>query len=222
MRGMIAHVMTIINRYCSLYQMFTDPEVYGYMWSIHPSVRDDRIYAALLTQLDQRLARLPWARTNKALRGVTEGANKELQRRFHRYVEWIRGPVCNELGDYVSANWFAETGIFDPRRIEALNVKITQDENKFGLYCNKAYGIWTWLAAFRRFSEQLNELGKISHIDNNCDANQPSYHIPEGRNKIKQFLISSAVLHKISKRFRRFILKLWILLKYPPSGKFSP
>ena len=65
MRGEIAQAASIISRFCSFYQMFTSPAVYGYMWSLHPARRDDDIYAALLEQLSPELARLPWARTNQ-------------------------------------------------------------------------------------------------------------------------------------------------------------
>src|SRR3989442_721563 len=73
--------MSVINHFCSVYQMFTDPRVYSYMWSLHPSLCVDEVYAVLLGRLHPNLARLPWARTNRALRGRTEGTRLRLNPR---------------------------------------------------------------------------------------------------------------------------------------------
>ena len=93
MRNMLAHAMSIIGKYCSIYQAFTDPEVYSYMWSIHPSKRDDLIYASILEKLNPSLARLPWARTNKALRGKTHHRKFAIKKDFHNYWNWISNDI---------------------------------------------------------------------------------------------------------------------------------
>jgi hypothetical protein len=161
MRGMIAHAMSIINKYCRVYQMFTDPSVYAYMWSLHPALRTDDVYAALLQKLDERLLRIPWARTNRALSGATACTQSNLRPDFHEYVKWIRGPLYHELYRYVDPEWFNAVGIFDAEKIQVLRRDVR--------YCRHAvfnlYDSWLWLASFRRFVEYLGQLGRSVEVD---------------------------------------------------------
>lgn len=156
MLGMIAQLMSIIENYCSFYHMYTDPNVYSYMWSIHPSIRDDRIYAHILMQMDERLAQLPWARTNRSLVNKTIGARSDLRRDFHAYPEWISGCLYEELEKYVDPDWFASTEIFDGNCIRQLSREIKSVcKGSF-----RPYDRWVRLAAFRMFAERCAVLGK--------------------------------------------------------------
>jgi len=222
MRGMIAHLMSIINRYCRVYQMFTHPQVYSYMWSLHPSVRDNRIYAHLLEILSPQLARLPWARTNRSLGARTVGAQYKLQKNYHEYSRWIGGPLYEKILKIVELDWFQRTGIFD--------------ENVVRLIGKEAYGAreglikpesrWFWLASFRLFTERLEEIGKTVVVDQSALSTLPpkSGSVPKGRNKfIVWILAKSVTMNQVLKRtqyeyrkIRRIILKRLVMRKYPP------
>lgn len=176
MRNMISQAMSVINRYCRVYQMFTHPAIYSYMWSIHPARRDDNVYAELLELLDPRLARTPWARTNRALRGATVDTQRGLRKGYHEYEAWIEGPLFEELNRYINPDWFAETGIFDPDNVRRLSEEVRNGRQGKGLYAFKPYEIYLWLAAFRRLAEQLEKMGKSAHLDQvtlSCPGSAP-------------------------------------------------
>ncbi len=215
MRNMISQAMSVIIQYCPIYQMFTHPEVYQYMWSIHPALRNNNVYAELLERLNPRLARLPWARTNKALRGRTIGASSRWRKDFHNYAEWIKGPLFDELNCYIDPEWFAETGIFNPCKIRNL-VK----------QARIPYDIWLWLAAFRRMAEYIENLGGSIGLASGALNNMgefPHQLAKKKRDRLRLILRNCVFLHrwvtpcrKFFRKIRRFVVKCQAILKYPP------
>lgn len=159
MRNMLAHTMaSVINHHCRLYQMFTHPDVYSYVWSLHPCLRDDGIYLRLLRRLDPRLTSMPWARTARALEGPTVSISKEkLVKNFHDYKKWVSGPIYRKYGDYVDPKWFVDTGLFERKSVERLCGWI---KNKFELYDLVPYDRWLWLISFRKTVELMEKMGK--------------------------------------------------------------
>ncbi|EFK09714.1 asparagine synthase [delta proteobacterium NaphS2] len=155
MRGGLSHALSIINKYCKVYQMFTDPAVYSYMWSIHPSYRNDEIYLETLRKLDGRLANMPWARTNRAIKGKTVGAKSGLKEQYHDYTKWSQGPLYMPLNNIIDPEWFAHTGLFVPENIAKLSRSVKQAKVRVG----RLNDIWLWLAAFRRFIEFMESSG---------------------------------------------------------------
>jgi asparagine synthase (glutamine-hydrolysing) len=202
MRGMIAHAMSIINKYCTIYQMFTKPSVYSYMWSIHPALRTDDIYAALLERLDERLIRIPWARTNRALKGITEGACSGLRPSFHEYARWVSGSLYGDLNQYVNPGWFEGIGIFNVEKLQSLSREIRHYKNAvFNLY-----DVWLWLASFRHFVEYLGKLGKSVELgDKDRDVSgQTLPCVPQGPNRLaREILGRSQVLNTTLKWVRK-------------------
>ena len=160
MRNMIGHVMSVIDRYCKVYQMFTHPKLYSYIWSIHPALRDKSICAELLGRFHPRLAHVPWARTNRAFKGRTTGARSGLRRHFLDYSVWGGGDMYDEINEYVDPEWFAETGIFDADGIRALAEEVRVGANGKGRYGYMPHEKWLWLASFRSMAEHLGSLGK--------------------------------------------------------------
>lgn len=234
MRNMIAHVMSVIGQYCSIYQMFTHPNTYSYMWSIHPALRDDGVYAELLEHLGPRLARMPWARTNRALKGKTVGAKSGLRRNYHERASWISGPLFDELYRYIDPVWFGETGIFDREKIRSLAEKVRHGKGEKGLYGFFAYERWLWLAAFRRMAEHLESLGKSVELDKAAvrSSGSLSYQVPGLKRGVVRSLLSrsdllyqlvrrySAPFRKIISRIRKRILQYQAVRRYPPDKVF--
>lgn len=219
-RCLIAHAMSVIGSFCSVYQMFTDPAVYGYMWSLHPSLRTDRIYAALLEDLDPRLARLPWARTNRALRGATHGARADLRRDFHDYASWISGPVYEELGDFVDPAWYEATGLFDAERVEALHRMVRGESWAAAqLYGPDPFEAWLWLAGFRRFADWLEELGRSARYELPPGPAPARVAAPRpgaaGLDTVRRALRSSRLLHRAVSHVRRALLGVRARILYP-------
>lgn len=218
-RGMIAHAMSVINQYCTTYQMFTDPAVYSYMWSIHPSLRFDEVYALLLESLEPKLARLPWARTNRALQGPTNGARSDLRKGFHDYEGWISGPVYEQLKDRVDSDWFAATGIFDPHAIQEVTRLMRRGPESTQLYGFTPYEIWMWLAAFRRFAEMVEATGrKIEAVRAEASAEDALQRqvASDTMSTLGRFMRRSPFLVNTVKRTRLFLLKRRAKKQYPP------
>lgn len=217
MRGMIAQPMSLIENYCALYQMFTDPSVYSYIWSIHPSLRDDRIYGCLLEQLNKQLLRLPWARTNRSLEGKTVGAKSNLRKDFHSYPEWISGPLYEELEEYIDPDWFAETGIFDAENIREFSRRI-----KYGRQGSfMPYDRWLWLASFRRFAERCAEIGKQIELetDDVIGFGCPEYlrgEPQDTRSWFHKILGRSETVCTWHQKVRCYFLKRKARREYPP------
>lgn len=219
MRGMIGHSMSIINHWCSLYHMFTDPEVYSYMWSIHPTQRDDNVYAELLEKINPQLSRLPWARTNRALRGKTKGSQDGLLVDYHEYSRWVSGPLYEELKSIVDPDWFAETGIFNPGSISDLTHALRTRHRELRKYGFRPYELWLWLAVFRRFAEGIEKLDKkVLPLRIQIESQRASTEIPSDiYSGLRRTLARSKLLHKSVQRVRRVYLKRQAYRRYPPS-----
>jgi len=221
MRGLIAHAMSLINNFCSVYQMFTHPNVYSYMWSIHPSLRTDESYAILLEHFHKPLARIPWARTNKSLKGRTVSARSELRPSFQNYKKWISEPFYDQMQRYIDPEWFADTGIFNLDKIRVISKIVKHSQH--GRF--KPYDIWLWLASFREFVEYFSKQRTIK-FDRSSYARSTTISpiISEGINgTIKSMLSRSSTLFRFSKKLRDSMRKmrrkliLWkAIRKYPP------
>lgn len=234
MRNMISQVMSVIGQCCSIYQMFTHPKVYSYMWSIHPALRNDKPYAELLELLSPDLARVPWARTNRAMRGKTVGSKSGLRKDYHEYVSWVGGSLYDELSNYIEPEWFASTGIFDGRAVENLRENIRFEKMGKRLYSVSACDKWLWLAAFRCFSERLSEMGKQVKLEYASVQTLGEYSNAESVTTMskpslcRKLLSKSSFLFNMAKLFQRTVkkikrnrLKQISIREYPPETKSS-
>ncbi|MBN2070038.1 MAG: hypothetical protein JW814_01170 [Candidatus Krumholzibacteriota bacterium] len=221
MRGMIHQAMSLIGKHCSIYQFFTDPSVYSYIWSIHPSMRGDRVYGYLLESLDSRLARLPWARTNRALRGRTEGAERGLAVDFHRYCEWISGPLYKKISEIVDPDWFEGTGIFVREKVEALGKRIAAGGSSCHQDSFKPYNVWLWLASLRRMEEIQRCNGKSiipgQFAIRPCPPELED-HPADKRSLLRKLASKSELARNLKRKARRALLKRKAFKNFPPAG----
>ncbi|MDF1553854.1 MAG: asparagine synthase-related protein [Deferrisomatales bacterium] len=216
-RGLLAQAMNTINRTCTLHQAFTDPAVFGYMWSIHPSFRTDDIYAELLEQLNPGIARLPWTRTNKALRGKTVGADKKLYPKFHRYPEWISGPTFAQLCELVDPEWFDGTGLFSPRSVARL-----LDHVASGTAGQEDCSLFAWLATVRRFAQLLEDCGNpLGTLELRDTGSSPGIHpapLETKRSKLRSRVAQIPLANKVYARLRpvrKWLRRRQALKRYP-------
>lgn len=217
MRGMIGQTMNVINNWCTLYQMFTAPQVYGYMWSLHPSLRDDSIYAVLLEKLHPGLARLPWARSNKALRGKTVGSKTGLRKTFHDYTMWASNNLYEEILKLVEPDWFEATGIFDPAQVSFLNTSLAPGSDRLKSYGIKPYDLWLWLAGFRVWRERLQNEGKSIRMKNASRLSKVEVTIAsEDQSYLYRLLSGNALLRKVICSIRKRRVKANAIRKWPP------
>jgi len=226
MRGMISHAMNVINNYCSLYQMFSAPEVYGYMWSIHPALRTNQIYATAFEMLDYNLARLPWARTNRALSGATSGALNSLTPGFHAYTQWITGPLFKMIDDYFDPQWLCDTVGFEKKSVYRLREMVRSDSDGASAFGYLPHEKWVWLASLRILDEHLRQL-KVNarrsvEYTEELNASENNYFL-KFKISTKKLLNKIKPLYSLVKMCRNRMYKLrrrWLIYKakhvYPP------
>lgn len=209
MRGLIGYSMSMINHDCAIYNMFTSPDVYTYIWSIHPSARTDKVYLHLLEKINPDLSVIPWARTNKSVSGKTRGARKNLLKDFHIYNEWIVGDLKKDVLQFLDPEWFRDTGLFDMQKIGQVRNNLYRGKSTLRI------DALLWLCAFRGFSDTLNrtlttEIGPIEMIKTPDNRSQTVF------GKIRGRLNQIEWLYKFITYFRKRVLRYLALLNFPP------
>ena len=221
MRGMIAQAMDLINKFCDLYLVFTSPRVYPYMWAIHPSLRTDRVYAGILEQLDPRLLRLPWARTNRALVGRTKGAVRGLPRDNARQCyEWINGALYDELIAELDIDWFRDSEVFEVEGIRKLCERVRRSAID-----HLSWDRFIWLVSFRRFAGKLQDMGKTVGVDQ-TETVDASAELPPRSNRRTRGRLWAWMRHTFLFRYlfpryeklRKHIACRRALKRYPPKA----
>jgi len=112
-QNQLGFAMSLISQFTNLYQMFTHPEVYSFMWSIHPSYRDNKTYFYLLQMLNPDLAEIPWAKYNKPLyiksNKYKTGGTKE----FHKYQFWVKETLFEKLVNRIDLSLIESMNLFN-------------------------------------------------------------------------------------------------------------
>jgi len=221
MRNGLCHALSVINRYANIYQMFTSPKVYGFMWSLHPSRRDDNLYIALLKKHFPEMAKIPWARNNKSIKGNYKENN--LKAHYHDYTKWSSGVLYDDIKALVDPEWFASTGIFNKTSIIEMNRMVQKSQERVG----RLNDIWLWLAGFRYYIDQLESEGKIIDFGLFDKNNVVETAIKKISIKHQAVLIASksklvnSAAKKVRKKYRDMDLnakKKDMLKKYPPES----
>jgi asparagine synthase (glutamine-hydrolysing) len=156
MRRKLNHCMAVINEKIPLYHAFTSPNVFGFMWSLSPKVRNDKIYKHLLELFKTELIDIPWARSGKPYLSRGESVD-DYPSLHHRYGEWIRGKLYEVIRVKVMSDSIARLGIFNMEALKsalAVNRKITRQ-----VRATKLDEIAIWIAALADFVEMYDVRG---------------------------------------------------------------
>lgn len=228
MRNLIGPAMTAAGHGRRVYHMFTHPAIYTYMWSLHPACRGDDIYGRLLDTIYAKVARIPWARTNRDLKGRTSGAHHGLPETFHDYPGWAGNALYDMFEELVDPDWFAGLGMFEPDSIRRLAHEVRVWKRGRSVYVHSFYPYerWLWLAAFRKFAESLDAAGirlKAETPDGTIGGPVCPSAWPAKRNRIQRVLSRIPPLFTLQRRCRQRLkqrrcrrLKLKSLHDYPP------
>jgi len=119
LRRLIQVPMTYIAEKIPLFQLFTAPEVFGMVWQLDPSIRDDRIYAAILPTLPGNIKDIPYARTGRPF-GVVDGVPDQAPREYHQYGVWLRQDLREYVIGLIDSDEIRNLGIFNNRMIDML------------------------------------------------------------------------------------------------------
>lgn len=148
-------ILSWIGVHCTLYQIYTSAEICSFIWSLHPLKRNVNIYRALLEQIGEKVKSIPWSHTNRTVSGGKAG-DPNLSQMYHRYAEWISGPLSKTLHERLDFNWFSQTRIFNTAIIKNMAKEIQSPSYKILKYGYRYYDIFLWLIGlceFQRFAK---------------------------------------------------------------------
>lgn len=110
--------MSIIDDKIPLYQMFGDPNVFGFMWSLDSSCRTDDIYQYLLKILPGNLLEIPWARTGRTYNQKDAVLQDEYAKLNNCYGDWLRDECRSFVLDKLCDGSLQSLGVFNEQAIE--------------------------------------------------------------------------------------------------------
>jgi len=117
MRRMLNPCMELLTEKMKFCQVFTHPDVYGYMWSINPDRRNDLVYKYMFQEFITKLNDIPWARTGLQY-GMEKGTPDSYHNDHHPYVSIITKEIFDEIKTLVLSNEIKQLGIFDQGAIK--------------------------------------------------------------------------------------------------------
>ncbi|MEZ9899048.1 asparagine synthase-related protein [Vibrio breoganii] len=113
MRRQLNSCMEVIDDRIPLYQMFSAPSSFGYMWSLKPESRTDDVYEHLLKALPSALQEIPWARTGKKYNHDTARIEDSYTSLNNRYGLWLRQDLRMQVIDSINSGALQSLGIFN-------------------------------------------------------------------------------------------------------------
>lgn len=232
MRNQLADAMAASAPPGALVQLFTAPEVYSFIWSLHPAARGDDLYFTLLESLAADLARLPWARTNRAVRGRTVGARPELRPSFHRYAQWTSGPLLDRIAAAADPVRLESTGLFDAGAVRRLVAAVREDPDARGRDSLQIHERLAWLASIGHLLDRLEAEGKsmIPWKPEGASAAAVADRRPEGAGdtlaNLRRALLNVGRMRPVQRRLlalrrewkRRRALRDWPPVPWRPDG----
>ena len=151
MRRMLNPCLELLNERVPTFQAFTNPEIYQYMWSIHPAKRNNSIYKMLMEKFYTKLDDIPWARTGLVY-DKTEGIPDNFLKSHHNYPNQIQIDLILKIKEILLTKLNLFPDIFNKNSIKKLLILI--EENKG---CNFDYlERITWLVSFIFLMEQYH------------------------------------------------------------------
>ena len=149
MRRMLNPCMKVIHQNIPVFQLFTSPAVFGYMWSLDPGMRNDEVYLEMLKKYFPELWDIPWARTGLRYPDRTGQSDKFLKKN-HNYEEMIREHFLRELAQDDVKHTLERLKIFNLRNIERL-IKLCK---RFPIPSSRYFEEkLIWILAIAKFSE---------------------------------------------------------------------
>ena len=213
MRGMIAQTMSVITdpNNCTLYQMFSAPEVFEFVWGVHPAYRTDKPYAEILKLLGRDLENIPWARTNRPLKGKKAINVNSKVNQYHDYSNWIQSILERvDLDDHVA--WLESTGMFKESSILEI-VKRLKESNSSG-FRQSATGFISWTMSLRQLGQQLSIDAPLLQTTALKSQPEPFREV----SGIRRYLREKPVVLRTVRSIRKWLKMKQSVRKYPPQS----
>ncbi|MCO8048559.1 asparagine synthase-related protein [Acinetobacter towneri] len=141
MRRMLQACMQTISLNIPVHQLFTSVEVFGLMWSLDPTYRNNNWYKLLLEELPGNLLDIPWARNGKLYDAPNEKPLDNFSNRYHQYGKWFRNDLRDDVLKRIYSNNIQKLNIFNDKGLDRL-VKVWSKSNTNGITIFDEYMGW--------------------------------------------------------------------------------
>ena len=133
MRKMLNPCLSLLDHEnTKFHQVFTSPDVYGFMWGISLNQRSDNIYKHMLKSFETGLDDIPWARTGRRY-GEKKGNPDNLKKDHHTYVSLIRDKLLDRIETTINSSKLFELNIFNKKSVTQI-IKLEQKYNTNNLF----------------------------------------------------------------------------------------
>lgn len=161
MRRQLGFCMDIIDDNIPLYQMFTSPSVFGFIWSLSPECRTDFVYKELLKILPGNLLSIPWARDGKLY--PSEGvALDTIPSAHNQYGKWLRRDCYDMVDSALNNGALDSLKIFNPK---GLDIWKKNWHKSNAIKADKIDERISWLASLSIFCHENNISSSESLLD---------------------------------------------------------
>jgi hypothetical protein len=151
MRRLLSPCLEVLNESTPVRQVFTSPQVFGYMWSTHPKFRNDDIYKYLLRKLPSNLSEIPWAR-NGLIFGNNKGQKDSYNGKHHKYPQYVQHDLIGRIEQRLLNHEGLKGSIFNMYSVKQL-IKLVRDRPGFNLdFLEKL----SWLLSFTYFVDRFH------------------------------------------------------------------
>lgn len=155
MRRMLNTCMQLFTEKMEFYQVFTHPDVFGYMWSISPEKRNDSVYENMLKLFKTKLDDIPWARTGMGF-GQKNGVPDKYLKEHHNYSQQIYQILFEHTAFKKVTQQLKTLGIFNIDAIETIYKILKKNKNSNLYFLDKML----WLISLSEMIEKYNVQGE--------------------------------------------------------------
>lgn len=190
MRRKLNPCMAVLDETAPVYQAFTSPVIFEFMWSIDPAYRSDKIYEYLMKLFDTELNDIPWARTGIKY-GQNDGEKDNYEKVHHSYDHIINSDLFEFIEDKVLSPAIQRLGIFNKTSLYTLLklLKITP----------KGYNIV--------YGERLCWIASLALMVEKYDISQNEFYSSDARDLINGMILCPAevLIRTVNEAGRKFL-----------------
>ena len=152
MRRMLNSCFSIIAEKTPVYQLFSSPKIFEYIWSIHPEIRNDEIYNEILKSVNPEIMKIPWARTG-IIYPLTHGKPDQYLKNHHKYGELLRNEIMPKIKETIYNGPLESLNIFNLKSIKTLISLCTKKPINSTYYYEEKL---IWLACLSEYISKHN------------------------------------------------------------------
>lgn len=191
MRRMLNPCMGLLANKYEFYQVFTNPIVYGFMWSIAVNRRTDLVYKYMYDEFTTKLDDIPWARTGIEY-GQKSGKPDSFLKEHHSYNLIIQHVIYDEIKEFIFSSKIEKLNIFNLNSITRIFKLIKKYPINNKTYLEKII----WLAALAKMIDKYNLDSKYKYTP--CKINNHNF-------KITQCYFKSIIRQKIGPVVKKIV-----------------